>query len=386
MPIKRFFQGRRFHIQTDLGDTCITQVHVPDLGSCRVLYQCLAHDEESGRLDMYMEMSGSIRTLPVETFFENIVGAPVRCSMLRTHRQSRRVWSFIRSLENRTVSESGEHSFLVRDADKPPQPATVAEASLVAERADLKRRIAAVEKNLAKRLAVPPPSPPPLDMLFALEFERSKATQYAEMYWRDRLRVKSMQLMELHMEKGGVPKEVGRSARDAFVDLKRQMSIMDNALNEKMFTLFDLRQLFDLHREQLVKLEIEIGTWEEWTAPACDGIVQREVTALRVRLLELEKAERVPVAVFEHVDVHAEMRKASGSAPSLMAECARSASLKLEAMMEEVRAEYDAIDVMYCQDGLKAVLLDLHVRAACLDRQIRRAKECCARFGALLHG
>jgi hypothetical protein len=372
MPDTRFMQGRRFHVQCKLPNLALV-LHTDSLPCGRVRYQCVACNEESGEVDMYLEVDGSVRTAQVGEFFAKLVGEGLRCYPLRTHRQSRRVWAFIRSMDTRAVTETGEHDFCA--VEEEVAPAKTADSRLVAERDELTRRVAATERMLQP--------PPALDVgiAFVLNAERCKASVYAEEYWRKRLHLCEKDIAELRMEKGATPKEAAESARNAFGDLKQQVSAMDGLLNERSFTLFDLRHIFDLHRAQLEKIGVHVGTWQDWTVPACDVKAHREVAALRLRLLQLEKMEQRAVCSRTDVDHNAELARARGSAPSTLAVAMRAACLRAEMELDEARKEYGAVDALYSQDGLKAVLLDLQVRLGCMDVQVRRAAETCILFG-----
>lgn len=372
MTDTRFTQGRRFHVQCKLPNLALV-LHTNSLPCGRVCYQCVACNEESAEVDMYLEVNGAVRTAQVGEFFAKLVGEGLRCYPLRTHRQSRRVWAFIRSMDTRVVTESGEHDFCA--VEEEVAPAKIADSRLVAERDELTRRVAATERMLQP--------PPALDVgiAFVLNAERCKASVYAEEYWRKRLHLCEKDIAELRMEKGATPKEAAESARNAFGDLKQQVSAMDGLLNERSFTLFDLRHIFDLHRAQLEKIGVHVGTWQDWTVPACDVKAHREVAALRLRLLQLEKMEQRAVCSRTDVDHNAELARARGSAPSTLAVAMRAACLRAEMELDEARKEYGAVDALYSQDGLKAVLLDLQVRLGCMDVQVRRAAETCILFG-----
>ena len=81
------------------------------------------------------------------------------------------------------------------------------------------------------------------------------------------------------------------------------------------------------------------------------------------------------------VDYNVELARARGSGPSTLAVAMRAACLRMETELDEARKEYGEVDALYSQDGLKAVLMDLQVRLACMDVQIRRAAETCILFG-----
>ena len=369
-------QGRRFHVQCKLSNLALV-LHTNSLPCGRVRYQCVACDEESAEVDMYLEVDGQVRTAHVGEFFAKLVGAELQCYPLRSHKQSHRVWAFIHSMDTRVVSETGEHDFC--PVDKEILPAKIADCKLVVERDELTRRVAGTERILQP--------PPVMDVgkAFALNAERCKASEYAERYWRKRLHLCEKDMAELRMEKGSTPKEAAESARNAFGDLKQQVSAMDIMLNERSFTLFDVRNIFDLHRAQLEKMGVRVGTWQEWTVPVCDIDAHREVAGLRVRLLQLEKLEQRMVCrrMDSDVDCNAEMARARGSKPSTLAVAMRAACLRMETELDQARKEYGEADVVYSQDGLKAVLLDQQVRLACVDVQIRRAAETCMLFGRI---
>lgn len=356
--MRKLAVSRRFHVQCFASGGSITRMHVAKVNHCAVLYQCLAFDDESGEVEMYIELDGVIRTLTVEAFFENLLGMAVRCRLIRSLAQSKKVLDNVKSLGGSMLTESGTGGCQADTVVPIMKPEHVPDERLLAERDKVKRFVDAVEK-LAKTVPTKP---------IVQDGPRGA------MYWRERLDACRGRLTEMEMEKGNTTKDASRFARDAFLDLKRQICAMDNAVNERTFKLFDLREAFNRHRDAAAKTGVRCCSWEQWTELPCDAEVQREVAALRIRLLELERTIETfgKCQPMDDVDDGEVLDDETGV---LRAQCLK---------IESVCREYDAIESMYRLDGLRSVAFDLHMRLVGFDCRIRRAKECCARLEDLL--
>jgi hypothetical protein len=362
-----FMHGKRFYLEMDvLNASIVPSLCVTSIAHSRVIYQCLAHDPKTGNVQIYIEVDGVLRPEDVGSFFANLADEAVECTPIRTQKRSRRVWGHVHSRKRLCgfdMMEVGKHGFFLdrktaAPAAKPiilPAPVAV-DSKIVLQRQWLEAKIAACEHSLAN------PAPP----------TKPSAALPADAYWRQRCAEVKERMSSLQLEMGGSPADAFLCARDAFLDLKRQVEMMDTRVHEKTFELFDLRRQFNLNRAEVQKRGHAVGSWDEWTVLAADEKAQCENNALQCRLRELQL--RVEAGRGEDLDA---ARKGSGT--KLQRECAA-----VETQYLAMRAEYREIDRIYCQDGLRAVMTEQFARLACVERQIRRAKEGCEQLAKLV--
>jgi hypothetical protein len=164
------------------------------------------------------------------------------------------------------------------------------------------------------------------------------------------------------------------------LDLQRQIGVMDERINAKMFELYDLRMDFDGQRVQLEDADETVAAWDDWVKPRVDADGHKDVVRLRVLLAEAEKEE--DDAPCDSAAMESELAMAMQSEPSVYAPVMRAACMDIESKYKEVRAGYEAIDRVYCQQGLRRVLFEQEMRMMSVERQIRRGMDASARLRA----
>ena len=371
----RCSHGRNFYIRCAISDPAmVPMLHVRSLPckNGRVVYECVAYCSDTKRVDVFLEAGGLLHASWVRKYFENIVGGAVECMMMRTNRQSKNLLYHMRALENCEFTESGESG----EGLCPPRKMDVL---LAHERSELRKRLRACENRAAaKALAAVDPV-----VVSGLGAERLRDTVYAENYWRRRFLAFGRMIAEMQVERGGEPSEAWAVARYEFLDLQRQIGVMDERINAKMFELYDLRMDFDGQRVQLEDADETVAAWDDWVKPRVDADGHRDVVRLRVLLADAEKdAGEAGDEERDSASMEQELAVAKQSEASVYAPVMRAACMDIEIKYKEMRAGYEAIDRVYCQEGLRRVLFEQEMRMMSVERQIRRGMDASARLRA----
>ena len=372
----RFTNGRNFHLRCAVADpSVVPTLHVRKFPCKRggVVFEYIAYCKDTGSVEILLEVSGLLRVGWIEKYFENVVGGQVKCMMLRTRRQSEKVLRYMRNLKDCEITESGDD--VGDDGLYPPRKA---DSLLVSECVQLRKRLVMLEKRLAEQVDVAVDA----HLVSRIGAERLRDTAYAENYWRMLFLAYGKKIAEMQMERGFPVVEAWKTAKNEFMDLKWQISAMDERAHEKTFELYDLKNKFDLERSKLKDGGDGMGSWAEWVTPAADTKGHLDVIRLHGLVRDMEKRMvELGVGLAGCGLMEEELAEAQHSEGSVFASVVRSACTEIESKYREMCAEYSCIDLVYCQVGLRRVLFEQEIKLASLDRQIRRATDACARMG-----